>query len=124
MYLTRLCSSQFHLSSCLVPGLRNSVLNEVDELLTELEAVTDEVSSQDLEHINANKVILTLGHFRTVKRFLKQAAQGERKFQVIVVENRPPGFKGQEMTLSLAKVWSSRPLSSRPLSSPTLPSLP
>ncbi len=93
---------EVHLS-CVVPSLKGTVLDGVDELLTELEAAADEISNQALEHIHANEVILTLGHSHTVELFLKQAARGDRQFQVIVAESGPPGFRGQEMALSLSK---------------------
>ncbi len=85
-----------------VPGLKATVLESVDELMSELEAAAEEISNQALEHIHANEVILTVGRSRTVELFLKQAAK-DRKFQVIVAECGPPGYRGQEMAMSLAK---------------------
>ena len=84
-----------------VPDLRSKVIESIEELMTELEACSEEISAQALEHIHANEVILRIGRSRTVELFLKQAAK-ERKFQVIVAESAP-SYQGQKTATSLAK---------------------
>ena len=65
----------------MLPGLKSRVIERVEEFSMEIDTGTDEIAKQALEHIHTNEVILTVGHSRTVERFLKQAAK-ERKFQV------------------------------------------
>uniref|UniRef100_A0AAY4AJN3 Translation initiation factor eIF2B subunit beta n=1 Tax=Denticeps clupeoides TaxID=299321 RepID=A0AAY4AJN3_9TELE len=68
--------------------LRANVIEAINELLTELEATTDHIAMQALEHIHSNEVIMTIGRSRTVEAFLKDAAL-KRKFHVIVAECAP-----------------------------------
>lgn len=84
-----------------LPNLKVSLIESVNELITELETSTDNISAQALEHIHANEIILTAGKSRTVEAFLKKAAK-KRKFQVIVVECAP-FYHGHELAESLAK---------------------
>ncbi|TRY63753.1 hypothetical protein TCAL_03634 [Tigriopus californicus] len=84
-----------------VPDLKTKVIESVDELLMEMEAASEEIANQSLEHIHANEIILTVGRSRTVELFLKQAAQ-DRQFHVIVAECAP-FYQGQAMAASLAQ---------------------
>ena len=66
--------------------LKSKILEALDELATEVEAASDEIANQSLEHIHANEVILTIGKSRTVQMFLQNAAK-DRKFQVGITLN-------------------------------------
>ncbi|KAK9956884.1 hypothetical protein ABG768_014591 [Culter alburnus] len=81
--------------------LKANVIEAINELLTELEGTTDNISMQALEHIHSNEVIMTIGRSRTVEAFLKDAAR-KRKFHVIVAECAP-FCQGHEMATSLSK---------------------
>ncbi|NWU47938.1 EI2BB factor, partial [Dromas ardeola] len=83
------------------PPLRANVIEAINELLIELEATTDNIAMQALEHIHSNEVIMTIGYSRTVEAFLKEAAR-KRKFQVIVAECAP-FCQGHEMAVRLSK---------------------
>jgi len=81
--------------------LKGSIIEAINELMTELEGSADNIATQALEHIHSNEVILTVGRSRTVEAFLKRAAK-KRKFHVIVVECAP-FFHGHELAASLGK---------------------
>lgn len=81
--------------------LKSSIIEAMNEFITELETSADNIAAQALEHIHSNEVILTAGKSRTVEGFLKKAAKG-RKFQVIVVECAP-FYHGHDLAASLAK---------------------
>ncbi|KAL9951985.1 hypothetical protein ACROYT_G044748 [Oculina patagonica] len=82
-------------------GLKATVIDALNELLSELESSADNIATQALEHIHSNEVIMTIGKSRTVEEFLKNAAR-KRKFSVIVAEGAP-FYKGQELAKSLAQ---------------------
>lgn len=82
-------------------GLKATVIDALNELLSEIEASTDNIATQALEHIHSNEVIMTIGKSRTVEQFLKNAAR-RRTFSVIVAEGAP-FYKGQELAKSLAQ---------------------
>ncbi|XP_031566646.1 translation initiation factor eIF-2B subunit beta-like [Actinia tenebrosa] len=82
-------------------GLKTTVIDAINELITELESSADNIAMQALEHIHSNEVIMTTGKSRTVEKFLKNAAR-KRKFTVIVVEGAP-FYQGQELAKSLAQ---------------------
>ncbi|KAG8011279.1 Translation initiation factor eIF-2B subunit beta [Nibea albiflora] len=82
-------------------ALKANVIEAINELLTELEGTTDNISMQALEHIHSNEVIMTIGRSRTVEAFLKDAAR-KRKFHVIVAECAP-FCQGHEMATNLSK---------------------
>ncbi|KAK2556768.1 Translation initiation factor eIF-2B subunit beta [Acropora cervicornis] len=69
-------------------GLKTTVIDALNELLTELESSADNIAAQALEHIHSNEVIMTIGKSKTVEAFLKNAAR-KRKFSVIVAEGAP-----------------------------------
>ena len=83
--------------------LRQSVLEAIGELMTELENVLAPVAEQALEHIHANEVILTYGYSRIVEEFLKEANRKRRTFSVIVAESAP-AFEGHRLARSLSAV--------------------
>lgn len=69
-------------------GLRAALLDHLEEIEMELETNAENVAAQAAEHIHSSELILTLGHSRTVERFLKSAAK-RRKFEVVVAECAP-----------------------------------
>ncbi|XP_026567625.1 translation initiation factor eIF-2B subunit beta [Pseudonaja textilis] len=81
--------------------LRANIIDAIRELLLELESTTENISTQALEHIHSNEVIMTIGYSHTVEAFLKEAAR-KRKFHVIVAECAP-FCQGHEMAVSLSK---------------------
>ncbi len=84
-----------------VPNLRTGVMEAIGELQLELENASGEICELALEHIHANEVILTVDRSRTIEKFLKEAADKRRVFEVIVAESAP-SLAGQEMARSLA----------------------
>ena len=82
-------------------SLKQSIIQAVNELIEELDSVGNNISSQALDYIHSNEVILTVGKSKTVEQFLKYANR-KRPFQVIVLESSPTGT-GREMASSLAK---------------------
>ncbi|KAJ3133519.1 Translation initiation factor eIF-2B subunit beta [Physocladia obscura] len=81
--------------------LKNNVIDAIKEMTDEIENSVANISSQALEHIHSNEIIMTLGMDAAVERFLKEAAK-LRKFQVIVAETAP-SYSGQQMALSLSQ---------------------
>jgi len=84
-----------------VPQLRMAVMEAIGELQLELDNAYGEICELALEHIHANEVILTVGRSRTVEKFLREAAERRRVFEVIVAESAPT-LAGREMAESLA----------------------
>lgn len=69
-------------------GLQAALLEHLEEIEIELETSAENLASQAVEHIHSSELILTLGHSRTVERFLKSAAR-QRRFEVVVAECGP-----------------------------------
>lgn len=69
-------------------GLKTALLDHLQEIEIELETSAENLAAQAAEHIHSSELILTLGHSRTVKNFLKSAAK-QRKFKVVVAECAP-----------------------------------
>lgn len=82
-------------------NLRDDIVEAIDELLSELETSTENITMQSLEHIHSDEVILTAGHSRTVEKFLKHAGK-KRSIKVIVAEGAPH-FQGHKMAASLSE---------------------
>ncbi|XP_070563859.1 translation initiation factor eIF2B subunit beta-like [Ptychodera flava] len=82
-------------------NLKVTIIEAINEYLTELDSSADNIAGQALEHIHSNEVIMTVGKSRTVEAFLKHAAR-KRKFQVIVTECAP-SYQGQQLAANLAK---------------------
>ena len=84
------------------PDLKQSVMEVLQETLSDLEDTYNSINEQVTSHIHAGEVILTCGKSRTTEAFLKAAAlKKKRHFQVLVCEGAP-GYGGHEMARSLA----------------------
>lgn len=82
--------------------LRQSVMEAVQEMMSELEDLHKNINDQAVQHIHAGEIILTYALSKTVELFLKAAAAKKRKFSVIVCEGAPH-FGGHAMAKSLAE---------------------
>ncbi|KAJ1975970.1 GCD complex subunit gcd7 [Dimargaris cristalligena] len=82
-----------------VHNLKSEIIQEIQEYIEELENMYSNVSSQAMDHIHSNEVIMTCGYSKTVESFLKFAAK-KRKFKVIVAECAPT-FQGHQTALAL-----------------------
>lgn len=80
--------------------LKQLIIQGVNEIIEELESVSDTLAQQALEHIHSNEIIMTLGRSKAVEKFLLAAAK-KRKFQVIVAEGSPV-FGGHQLSKTLA----------------------
>ncbi|XP_053675464.1 translation initiation factor eIF-2B subunit beta [Anopheles nili] len=83
-----------------LPTLKNSLLDHLTELETELETTIGSISSQAAEHIHSAELIMTIGYSRSVERFLLKAAES-RPIEVVVVECAPE-CRGQQLAANLA----------------------
>ena len=84
------------------PELKQSVMEVLQETLSDLEDTYNSINEQVTSHIHAGEVILTCGKSRTTESFLKAAAlKKKRHFQVLVCEGAP-GYGGHEMARSLS----------------------
>ena len=70
-------------------NLKESIHDNVNELLSELDTSAENIAAQSLEHIYSDEVIMTVGKSKTVEAFLKYAAKKKRRFQVVVTECAP-----------------------------------
>lgn len=82
-------------------GLKNALIEHLQEIESELDTSYENLSVQAPEHIHSSELILTLGHSKSVESFLKSAAQ-KRKFEVVVAECAPD-CRGHMIASSLAK---------------------
>jgi translation initiation factor eIF-2B subunit beta len=76
-------------------AIKNSILQEISEIMDEAESANSHIASQALEHIHSNEIIMTVGYSKIILNFLKEANK-YRKFQVILAENSP-FYDGQVM---------------------------
>ena len=76
------------LESLNVHEMKPHIIQIIRELLDEIDAVYLNISSQAVDHIHSNEIIMTTGKSKTVEEFLKNAHR-KRKFQVIVAEMAP-----------------------------------
>lgn len=70
-------------------GLREALLDHLQEVETELETSSENISVQAEEHIHSSEIILTLGHSRSVENFLKRAIKKRQFLTIIVAECAP-----------------------------------
>ncbi|XP_062539618.1 translation initiation factor eIF-2B subunit beta [Armigeres subalbatus] len=82
-------------------GLRDALLEHLSEIETELETCAENLSSQATEHIHSSELIMTIGHSKSVEKFLKKAAEN-RAIEVIVAECAP-ACKGHQLAVNLGK---------------------
>lgn len=80
--------------------LKQMIIQGVNEIIDELESVSDTLSQQSLEHIHSNEIIMTIGRSKSVETFLLTAAK-KRQFQVIVAEGSP-NYGGHQLCKTLA----------------------
>lgn len=80
--------------------LKQLIIQGINEIIDELESVSDTLAQQSLEHIHSNEIIMTFGRSKAVERFLLAAAK-KRQFQVIVAEGAPT-FGGHQLAKTLA----------------------
>lgn len=80
--------------------LKQLIIQGVNEIIEELESVSDTLAQQSLEHIHSNEIIMTMGRSKAVEKFLLAAAK-KRKFQVIVAEGSPV-YGGHQLCKTLA----------------------
>lgn len=68
---------------------KHQIIEGVNDLIEDINTCHEQIADQALELIHQNEVILTLGHSRTVKKFLYAAKEKKRSFQVYVAEGAP-----------------------------------
>ena len=88
-----------------IRGLRQAVIDGINELAEELDNLYTPIAKQAEHHIHANEVILTMGDSKTVNEFLKAAAK-RRRFEVIVAETAP-SYSGHSAAKVLAEAGIS-----------------
>ncbi|KAG2485720.1 hypothetical protein HYH03_015604 [Edaphochlamys debaryana] len=79
---------------------KHEVIESINELIDELDHIQGSITTQGVEHIHANEVILTIGMSDTTFFFLKEASK-KREFQVVVAEGAPR-YDGHLMARKLA----------------------
>ena len=70
-------------------GLKDALLDHLQEIETELETSCESICSQAEQHIHSTEVILTLGHSRSVEHFLKRAVKKRQSLTIIIAECAP-----------------------------------
>jgi translation initiation factor eIF-2B subunit beta len=69
------------------PDLKQTIMEGVQEILTDLEDLHKNINDQASNHIFSGEAILTIGQSKTIELFLKSAARCKRVFQVVLVSN-------------------------------------
>ncbi|XP_055912669.1 translation initiation factor eIF-2B subunit beta [Eupeodes corollae] len=82
-------------------GLREALLDHLQEIEIELETSTENISIQAEENIHSSEVILTLGHSRCVENFLKRAAK-KRQYLTVIIAECAPSCRGHDLASNLA----------------------
>lgn len=67
---------------------KDNILTNIDELVNELESISEVIKDQAVDHINDNDVILTANHSDQLEDFFVEASQ-EKSFHVIIAESAP-----------------------------------
>ena len=67
---------------------KDNILTSIDELINELESISEVIQDQANDHINDNDVILTANHSDQLEDFFVEASQ-EKTFHVIIAESAP-----------------------------------
>mmetsp|Transcript_21984 Transcript_21984/g.27198 ORF Transcript_21984/g.27198 Transcript_21984/m.27198 type:complete len:420 (+) Transcript_21984:58-1317(+) len=91
------------------PELRGSIMEVIQEIISELEDLHKTINDQAISHVHAGEVILTYGRSKTVEQFLKAAASKNRQFQVIICESAPH-YEGHQMALALSDIPNITPI--------------
>ncbi|KAL9645129.1 hypothetical protein ABK040_001960 [Willaertia magna] len=89
-------------SELLESEFKATIIEGINELITEMEFLYKNISDQATEQVHSNEVILTVGLSHTVEFFLLAAANKGKEFDVIVTENAP-SYSGHQMVLKLSK---------------------
>ncbi|XP_023295918.2 translation initiation factor eIF-2B subunit beta, partial [Lucilia cuprina] len=82
-------------------GLKDALLDHLQEIETELETSCESICAQAEQHIHSTEVILTLGHSRSVEHFLKRAIKKRQSLTIIIAECAP-ACRGHNLAASLA----------------------
>ncbi|XP_073833184.1 eukaryotic translation initiation factor 2B subunit beta [Musca autumnalis] len=82
-------------------GLKEALLDHLEEIETELETSCESICAQAEQHIHSTEVILTLGHTRSVEHFLKRAIKKRQSLTIIIAECAP-ACRGHNLAASLA----------------------
>lgn len=67
---------------------KDNILTSIEELLNELESISEVIKDQAVDHINDNDVILTANHSDQLVDFFIEASQ-KKSFHVIIAESAP-----------------------------------
>jgi translation initiation factor 2B subunit (eIF-2B alpha/beta/delta family) len=67
---------------------KDNILTSIDELINELESISEVIKDQAVDHINDNDVILTANHSDQLEDFFVEASQA-KSFHVIIAESAP-----------------------------------
>jgi translation initiation factor eIF-2B subunit beta len=67
---------------------RDNILSNIDDLISELESISDYIKDLAFEHINDNDTILTANHSDQLEEFFIEAARF-KTFHVIIAESAP-----------------------------------
>ncbi len=67
---------------------KDNILTSIDELINELESISEIIKEQAVDHINDNDVILTANHSDQLEDFFVEASQ-YKTFHVIIAETAP-----------------------------------
>ena len=70
------------------PDMMNNILQNIEELISELETTSDIIKEKANEHINDNDIILTANHSDQLEDFFIECSK-TKKFKVIVSESSP-----------------------------------
>ncbi|ONI26775.1 hypothetical protein PRUPE_1G044800 [Prunus persica] len=81
--------------------LKRHIMEAVNDLIEDIKTCHEQIADQAVELIHQNEVVLTLGHSRTVKKFLCAAKEKKRSFQVVVAEGAPK-YLGHVLAKGLA----------------------
>jgi translation initiation factor 2B subunit (eIF-2B alpha/beta/delta family) len=66
----------------------DNILSSIENLISELEDISDNIQEQACEHINDNDTILTANHSDQLLDFFKEASS-KKTFKVIIAESAP-----------------------------------
>ena len=70
------------------PDMMNNILQNIEELISELETTSDIIKEKANEHINDNEIILTANHSDQLEDFFIECSK-TKKFKVIVSKSSP-----------------------------------